>query len=205
MVKGSDPPSPSAVMSNATNSYLHHGKPITLLPQQDHGLPDTNEVCLDPDRILHAPLPFQSPVNSPTRVLAVANEAPTHDNSRTNSVRSWLSKASRQASVNSASSKTPSRPPRSPAPNNWQGLAISPASPQEDIEQQQQQQQQPFIPHSQTLETVAELEGTAISRPTYELPGDTQSHHPSRYRPYRPSLGRVQDFGGYSRTESETT
>ncbi|ROV97517.1 hypothetical protein VSDG_04545 [Cytospora chrysosperma] len=63
VVKGSDPPSPSAVMSNPTNSYLYH----------------------DPDRSLHAPLPFQSPVNSPTRVLAVANEAPTHDNSRTNS------------------------------------------------------------------------------------------------------------------------
>ncbi|ROW11346.1 hypothetical protein VMCG_01046 [Cytospora schulzeri] len=150
-------------------------------------LPTSSYLYHDPNHILNTQPPFQSPLNSPDRVLAVVNKSPAHGSSRTNSVRSWLSKASPQASENSPSnSNNPARLPQPPAPNSWQGLAISPTSPQADIEQQRHQ---PFIPNSQTLETVAELEGTAITRPVYELPGDTESHPTSRYRPYRPSVG----------------
>ncbi|KUI54040.1 hypothetical protein VP1G_01329 [Cytospora mali] len=162
-------------MTNPTDSYLRH----------------------NPDRIMYTPAPLQSPTHSPRPVLAVVNKSPTHSSSRTRSVRSWLSNASQQASMSSASSNNHTRLPQSPARSSGyrMGSAISPASPREEIEQQQYQ---PFIPHAQTLGTVAELEGTMISRSPAELPGDTQPHPPSIYRSY----GQPASVGNFEDTRS---
>ncbi|ROW14714.1 hypothetical protein VPNG_03762 [Cytospora leucostoma] len=162
VVKGSQPPTPSALMSYPATSYLYQ----------------------DLHRSIHTSLPVQSPDD------AVVNDFLTHSSSRTNSVKSWLSYASRRASMNSNHHARPARSSIT-APNNWQGPAISSATPGGDIEQQQHP---PFIPHSQPLATLAELDGTGISRPPSELPGDDQPQHTPVYRPYRPSVGSARGW-----------
>lgn len=189
VMRGSEPPTPSNMRENPTTPSHHYGMRPFSQCVTSPTVVATNALP-DPNQILWSPHPPSGASDVPL-AAARAAESPAASYARSYSPASSPSTdmVSRETSMRSESSHGLGIAPASPRLSDGAGRQQCATAPQ-SYASQGQQYLDPRQLH-RPLATLAELDGTDVSRPTREPPRTSLA--PLAYRPYKPPAERFQE------------